>query len=109
MTKDAVSKLAQDRNLPLDEKERNSSKWVVEEHNFRCTISFDGGGSGGEGQESLHYRLTKAYSCTRQFQRSYGDSVLSAQGFVNQHVGDLLRHCYAIGAHLQNLRTDGVE
>jgi hypothetical protein len=45
MTKDVVSKLAQDHNLPLDEKERNSSRWVIEEHNFRCTISFDGGGT----------------------------------------------------------------
>jgi hypothetical protein len=41
MTKDAVSKLAQDRSFRLEEKERESNNWVMEEHNFRCTILFD--------------------------------------------------------------------
>ena len=40
MTKDGVSKLAQDRNLSLSEKERASNSWVFEEHNVRCTIWF---------------------------------------------------------------------
>jgi len=37
----AVSKLAQDRSVRLEEKERESNNWVIEEHNFRCTILFD--------------------------------------------------------------------
>jgi hypothetical protein len=41
MTKDAVSKLAQERSFRLEEKERESNNWVIEEHNFRCTILFD--------------------------------------------------------------------
>ena len=40
MTKDGVSKLAQDRNLRLGEKERESNSWVFEEHNVRCAIWF---------------------------------------------------------------------
>jgi hypothetical protein len=41
ITKDAVSKLAQDRSFRLEEKERESNNWVIEERNFRCTILFD--------------------------------------------------------------------
>jgi len=41
MTKDTVSKLVQDRRFRLEEKERESNNWVIEEHNFRCTIWFD--------------------------------------------------------------------
>ena len=41
MTKDAVSKLAQDRSFRLEEKERESNNWVIEERNFRCNILFD--------------------------------------------------------------------
>ncbi len=40
MTKDGVSRLVQDRNLRLGEKERQSNSWVFEEPNFRCTIWF---------------------------------------------------------------------
>jgi hypothetical protein len=40
MTKDGVAKLAQDRNLRLGEKERESNSWAFEEHNVRCTIWF---------------------------------------------------------------------
>jgi hypothetical protein len=40
MTKDAVSKLVGDRNLRLEEKERESGSWVVEEQGFRCKIEF---------------------------------------------------------------------
>ncbi len=45
MTKDGVSKLAQDRELRLDEKERASNSWVFEEQNVRCTIWFDEAGT----------------------------------------------------------------
>ncbi len=45
MTKDSVSKLVQDRNLPLGEKERESNSWVFEEHNLRCTIWFGEAGT----------------------------------------------------------------
>ena len=45
MTKDGVSRLAQDRNLRLGEKERQSNSWVFEEHNFRCTILFGEAGT----------------------------------------------------------------
>ena len=44
-TKDAVARLAQDRNLWLGKKERQSNSWVFEEHNFRCTIMFGEGGT----------------------------------------------------------------
>jgi hypothetical protein len=40
MTKEGVSKLVQDRNLQLGEKERESNSWVVEDHSVRCTILF---------------------------------------------------------------------
>ena len=45
MTKDGVSRLALDRNPRLGEKERQSDKWVFEEHNFRCTILFGEAGT----------------------------------------------------------------
>jgi outer membrane protein assembly factor BamB len=45
MTKDDVSRLAQDRNLRLDETERRSNSWVFEEPNFRCTILFGEAGT----------------------------------------------------------------
>jgi hypothetical protein len=45
MTKDGVSKLAQDRNLRLGEKEGESNSWVFEEHNLRCTIWFGEAGT----------------------------------------------------------------
>jgi hypothetical protein len=32
---------AQDHDLPLGEKERQSNNWVIEERNFRCKILFD--------------------------------------------------------------------
>jgi hypothetical protein len=38
MTKDGVSRLAQDRKLRLGEKGRQSNSWVYEEPNFRGTI-----------------------------------------------------------------------
>ena len=38
MTKDGVSRLAQDRKLWLGEKERQRNSWVYEEPNFRDTI-----------------------------------------------------------------------
>ena len=41
MTKDRVSKLTQEHNLPLGEKERQGNNWVIEERNFRCKILFD--------------------------------------------------------------------
>jgi hypothetical protein len=40
MTKDGVSRLAEDRDLQLAEKERQTNSWVFEEHNVRCTIWF---------------------------------------------------------------------
>ena len=45
MTKDGVSRLAQNRNLRLGEKERQSNSWVFEEPNFRCTILFGDAGT----------------------------------------------------------------
>jgi hypothetical protein len=45
MTKDSVSRLAQDRDLRLGEKERQSNSWVFEEHNVRCTILFGEAGT----------------------------------------------------------------
>jgi hypothetical protein len=41
MTKDAVSKLAQDRNLRLADKERESGSWMIEEQHFHCKIVFN--------------------------------------------------------------------
>jgi hypothetical protein len=40
MTKDAVSKLVEDRNLRLGNKERESNNWMIEEQGFRCKIVF---------------------------------------------------------------------
>jgi hypothetical protein len=40
MTKDAVSKLVEDRNLRLRDKERESKSWMIEEQGFRCKIVF---------------------------------------------------------------------
>jgi hypothetical protein len=40
-TKDAVAELAQRRSLRLDQKQRDSDRWVLEEEGFRCTIFFD--------------------------------------------------------------------
>jgi hypothetical protein len=45
MTKDSVSRLAQDRSLQLGEKERQSNSWVFEAHNVRCTIWFGEAGT----------------------------------------------------------------
>jgi hypothetical protein len=45
MTKDAVSKLVEDRNLRLQEKERQSDSWVIEEQGFRCKIVFNEAGT----------------------------------------------------------------
>jgi len=44
MSKGTVSKLAQDRSLRLEQKERESNSWVIEEHSFRCKILFDDAG-----------------------------------------------------------------
>jgi hypothetical protein len=41
MTKEAVSKLAQDRDLRLGEKQRESNTWEIEEYGFRCNVLFD--------------------------------------------------------------------
>jgi hypothetical protein len=41
MTRDVVSKLAQNRNLRVDEKERESGSWMIEERNFQCKIVFN--------------------------------------------------------------------
>jgi hypothetical protein len=41
MTKDAVSTLAQDRNLRLGDKERDSNSWIIEEEHFQCKIVFN--------------------------------------------------------------------
>jgi hypothetical protein len=43
MTKEAVSKLAQDRDLRLGEKQRESNTWEIEEHGFRYKVLFDAG------------------------------------------------------------------
>jgi hypothetical protein len=45
MTKDAVSKLAQDRNLRLGEKEQESDTWMIEEEHLHCKIVFNGTGT----------------------------------------------------------------
>jgi len=45
MTKDGVSRLSQDRNVRIGEKERQSNSWVFEEPNFRCTILFGEAGT----------------------------------------------------------------
>jgi hypothetical protein len=45
MSKDGVSRLAQDRSLQLGEKERQGNSWVFEEHNVRCTILFGEAGT----------------------------------------------------------------
>ncbi|HUO16470.1 MAG TPA: hypothetical protein VMX38_15900 [Verrucomicrobiae bacterium] len=41
MTRQNVGKVLADRNLPVDEKQRVSDQWVLEEEGFRCVISFD--------------------------------------------------------------------
>jgi hypothetical protein len=41
MRKDAVSRLAQTRNLRLAEKEQQSDSWTIEEHGSRCNLLFD--------------------------------------------------------------------
>jgi hypothetical protein len=41
MTKDAVTKLAGDRNVRLQEKERESKSWMIEEEHFHCKIVFN--------------------------------------------------------------------
>lgn len=41
MTKDVVSKLAQDRNLRLGDKERESGSWMIEEEHSQCKIVFN--------------------------------------------------------------------
>jgi hypothetical protein len=45
MTKGAVSKLVGDRNLRLDDKERESDSWMIEEEHFHCKIVFNGTGT----------------------------------------------------------------
>lgn len=45
MTRDGVSKVAQDRGLRLGEKERESSGWAFEEQNYRCNIQFGESGT----------------------------------------------------------------
>ncbi len=42
MTKDGVSKVANDLNLHLDKKQWQSDTWEFEEEGSRCAISFDG-------------------------------------------------------------------
>ena len=44
LTKDAVSKLAQDRKLRLGDKERESDSWMIEEEHFHCRIVFNATG-----------------------------------------------------------------
>jgi hypothetical protein len=41
MTKEQVAKVVDGRNLRLEEKERQTNTWVLEEEGFRCAISFD--------------------------------------------------------------------
>jgi hypothetical protein len=41
MTKDAVSKLVGDRNLRLEDKERERESWIIEEEHFHCKIVFN--------------------------------------------------------------------
>ena len=45
MTKAAVSKLAQSRDIRLAQKEHESDSWVFEEQSFRCNILFDKAGA----------------------------------------------------------------
>jgi hypothetical protein len=45
MTKDGVSKVAQDRGLRLGEKERESNGWAFEDQNYRCNIQFGESGT----------------------------------------------------------------
>jgi hypothetical protein len=45
MTKNAVSKLVGDRNLRLEDKERKSDSWMIEEEHFNCKIVFNGTGT----------------------------------------------------------------
>jgi hypothetical protein len=41
MTKQEVGKMIRERNLPVDEKQRQGQDWFLEEEGFRCAISFD--------------------------------------------------------------------
>jgi hypothetical protein len=41
MAKEKVSKLADERNLHLEEEQRQGDTWALEEEGFRCTIQFD--------------------------------------------------------------------
>ena len=45
MAKDAVAKLVLTRELQLAQKERESDRWAIEEHGFRCDILFDKAGT----------------------------------------------------------------
>ena len=45
MTKNAVSKLVGARNLRLEDKERESDSWMIEEEHFNCKIVFNGTGT----------------------------------------------------------------
>lgn len=45
MTKDAVAKLAQDRNLRLEENQQARDSWFYEENGFSCKILFDQAGT----------------------------------------------------------------
>jgi hypothetical protein len=41
MTRENVAKVLADRNLHLNDKQRSTNQWLLEEEGFRCTISFD--------------------------------------------------------------------
>ncbi len=41
MTRENVTKALADRDLRLDDKQRNANQWSLEEEGFQCTISFD--------------------------------------------------------------------
>jgi len=43
MTRENVAKALADRSLRLDDKQRSTNQWLVEEEGFHCTISFDAG------------------------------------------------------------------
>jgi len=43
MPREEVGRILADRNVHVDEKQRSSSQWLIEEEGFRCTISFDAG------------------------------------------------------------------
>jgi hypothetical protein len=43
MTKEAAWKLVEERGLRLDEKERQSDSWTLEEDGFRCSLVFKSG------------------------------------------------------------------